>query len=168
MRRGAGFLLDASVLIDYAEADLSILELVARHVAPVHIALPLLDEVAQVSRTDCERLGILVAEPTLEQLMTAAAARGGPLSFQDRLCVLIAEASNWTCVSNDRALRHECETRGVPMVWGLELMIQLVARGQLTANQAITAARAIAAINPRFITNSVLTRFTMRVRKLRK
>lgn len=168
MRTRSGLLLDASVLIDYAKADVSILELVARHVAPVRIALPLLDEVDQFTRSDCERLGILIEEPSLDQLLQAAAQRGGPLSFQDRLCIIVAHASGWTCVSNDKSLRRECDRIGVPVLWGLELMVQLVDRGQLTPKQASKTAQAIGSANPRYITKGVLTRFETRVRKRRR
>lgn len=163
-----GLLLDASVLIDYAEADVSILELVSRHVAPVHIALPLLDEVDQVSRTDCERLGILVAEPSLDDLLSAGAQRGGALSFQDRLCVIVARANGWTCVTNDKALRVECVRQDVTVLWGLELIVEIVHQGQLSATQALRIARAVADSNPRYITKAVLGRFEARVRKRRR
>lgn len=163
----SGLLLDASVLIDYALADISVLEMVARHVSAVHIPLPLLDEVDQVSRTDCERLGIIVAEPDLGQLLGAGSQRGGPLSFQDRLCVVIAQVNGWTAVSNDKALRQTCERQRVKVMWGLELMGLLVDAGQMTARQAIRTAQAISKSNPRFITNAVLARFEVRVKRRR-
>jgi len=160
-----GFVLDASVLIDYAVTDLSVLELVARHVAPVHVPTPLLQETQQVSRRDCEHLGIIVSEPTLEQLLSAGQQRGGPLSFQDRMCVIASKAGGLTCVTNDRALRRACVAENIDVVWGLELIVELVERQQLTASEAIQTARAIAGKN-RFITSAVISRFTARVGRL--
>ncbi len=46
-------------------------------------------EVDQLSAAGCEGLGLRIEQPTTEQLLEAAAV-GGPLSFQDWLCLIAA------------------------------------------------------------------------------
>ena len=82
-------LVDANVLIDYANTDPTVLSLVARHLGPVHVPRDVLDEVRQLDEEACDRLGLLVVEGTLGQLLEAGAA-GGALSFADWMCLILA------------------------------------------------------------------------------
>ena len=123
-----GFLLvDANVLIDYVETEIAVLSIASRALAPVYVVREVLREVKRLDSAACERLGIHVLEPELEEL-AAAAARRGALSFEDHLCLLVAQARGWTCVTNDGALRRACAAENVAMLWGLELMAQRVAK----------------------------------------
>lgn len=158
-------ILDANVLIDYARSELSILELAARHLGSVLIPLPILEEVDQLTEEDCARLGMSVIEPTLEEL-TEAASGGGKLSFQDHLCLNLARKGGLTCVTNDNRLRRECTASGVQVLWGLEVMSELVAEFVLPAEVALTTATAIHEINPRHITDEILRRFETRVKNV--
>src|SRR6478735_4229471 len=96
-------LVDACVLIDFAKVDRSILTLAARHVGEVYVATPVLEEVREIDAAMAVSLGIKLFEPSLELVAQAASVRGR-LSFQDRVCLLVAKAEGWTCVSNDKAL----------------------------------------------------------------
>ena len=109
-----------------------------------------------------ESLGIKLVEPTLEQAFDAA-ARKGPLSFQDRLCLIVAKANGWTCVSNDKKLREVCKTEKVPTLWGLELVALLVEEKAIPVAAAKEFAERVAAENRRLGTQ-VLARFLKRIR----
>ena len=154
-----GFLvIDANVLVDYQAADLAILALVNHHVGTVHILTTMLAEVEGLDESDCEQLGIRVVEPTFAQV-TEAASRAGRLSFQDRTCLVVCRDHGWTCVSNDRALRRACEADGVGVIWGLELMLELVRNGHLPGANAFEAAERIHVANPVYVTSTILAAF---------
>ncbi len=154
-----GFLvIDANVLVDYQAADLAILELVNRHVGTVHILTTMLEEVEGLDESDCERLGFRVVEPTFVQVVEAA-SQTGRLSFQDRTCLVVCRDRGWTCVSNDRALRRACEADGIGVIWGLELMLELVRHGDLLANDASEAAERIHLANPVYVNSAILAAF---------
>ncbi len=154
-----GFLLiDANVLVDYLAVDIGILSLVSRHIGPVHVVSTVLGEVDGLDASDCERLGFRVVEPSLEQAIDAASP-SGRLSFADRLCFVLCRDNDWTCVSNDRALRRTCESIGVTVLWGLELMLELVTRGHLPAADALSTAEQMHRANPAFLGAPVLMAF---------
>jgi LPS sulfotransferase NodH len=91
--------------------------------------------------------------------LVAAAEKRGPLSFEDRVCLLLARESRWTCVTNEKPLHRACKQDGVTSIWGLRLMINLVQARKLTRQDAMDTARAIQAINPRYITGAILRQF---------
>lgn len=156
-----GLVADANVLIDYAGAGLWVIGAIARHVAPVYVPSPVLDEVTQVTEAKCQRLRCEVIEPTLAQAAEAAAGTGS-ISFQDRLCLIIARDVRWQVLTNDRALRNACEEIGVGCVWGLEAMAMAVDAGHVSASDAIAVAETISAAN-RFITPAIVDRFRRRL-----
>jgi predicted nucleic acid-binding protein len=164
MSRRALLVLDANVLIDYVHAARSILRLTVQHLGDVFVPAAILDEVEDLSREDCEALGIEVVTASEEQLTEAAASgRKGPLSFNDRLFVLMARDERWICVTNDRRLRSACEREQLEVRWSLRIMLDLVARGSLDADEAERIARAIAEENP-FITKTVLADFCAKLK----
>lgn len=155
-------LVDAYVLIDYQKSDISILGLAARHVGEVRILTTILEEVEGLDAADCERIGLTVVEPELHQVIQAAARRG-PLSFHDHLCLIVAEANRFVCVTNDKTLRKRCEEENLSVLWGLEVMTALVRKGALQAGDAIRTAEKIHAINPLHIPAALVDRFTRKV-----
>jgi predicted nucleic acid-binding protein len=158
-----GFLiLDANVLIDYCATDRSILTLISRHVGQIHVPVELLEEVNALDESECDRLGLHVFEPDLEQLAAAGKRRPG-LSYYDHLCLLVAKLGGWTCVTNDGKLRRECAVEKVPVLWGLEPMIALVGAGHLTVAEAKKVALAIQKENPLYITTAVIRKFVQRI-----
>ena len=98
--------------------------------------------------------------------LTEAGTGEGPLSFADRLCLVLARDEGYVCVTNDRRLRSECSRMSVAVLWGLELMVELVRRKHLSARTATETARAIHASNPQHISASVIMRFEEKVRSL--
>lgn len=159
----AWFIADANVLIDYAKTNLEILGLVAKYVGPVYIASAIMDEVDQIDEAQCQTLGLTIVEGNLTQL-TEASQRGGPLSFEDKLCLILARDNGWTCLSNDGPLRDACSEIGVTVVWGLEIMLQLVKDSHLSADEAIDVAQAIHLVNPLYVTKKIVTAFRNKVK----
>lgn len=148
-------IIDANVLIDYANTDPSILSLCVRHLGALHIPTVILDEVQQLTDSDCQRLGLTVIEEPVEVLLAAAAARGA-VSFEDHVCLLLAKQNDWTCLTNDKALRRACQIEGVAVMRGLRLMAELVALEKLDPQSAMEVALAIQRSNPRHITPRVI------------
>lgn len=143
-------IVDANVLIDFCQTDPSVLTLVVRHVGVVNVAEPVLDEVDQLDRLAAEALGIRVVTPDFACFTRAAQlAQRSPLHFQDWVCLLLAEAHHWVCVTNDKRLRAQCQQREVAILWGLELLLRLVAQGALPAGNAVDIAEAIHRTNRR-------------------
>ncbi|MCE8027066.1 hypothetical protein [Billgrantia aerodenitrificans] len=99
---------DANVLIDYCQADLSILGLYAAHIEPVLIPSQIFDEVNQLTLAECERFGLeIVDEPT--EILFEATNRRGPLSYPDRVCLYLAKARRMTCITNEKPLHRACQ-----------------------------------------------------------
>ena len=69
-------LVDACVLIDYANSSSSVLTLVSKHVGKLHVATTVFREVTQIRPDDAPKLGLTVAEPSLDMLAQAAASKG--------------------------------------------------------------------------------------------
>jgi len=148
--------------MDYAKTSPEILGLVARHVGPVYVAAAVLDEVEQLDEVRCQAIGLTVVDGSLAQL-TEAAQRGGPLSFEDKLCLVLARNHGWTCLSNDGPLRDACKAQGISVVWGLESMLQLDEAGHVRAEMAIAVAESIHAISPLYITPEIVGTFRRKV-----
>lgn len=158
-------MVDANVLIDYLAADATILRQVSRHIGPLYVPRQVLREVPRLGPEDHDRLALRNVEETVEQLLEAGQQQGR-LSFHDRLCLILARDNGWTCVTNDKALRRACEALSVPVLWGLELMIQLVAGGHLAAEAALETAAVIRKSNPQHITEDILERLKSRLASL--
>ena len=156
-----GLIADADVLIDYVQGDKAVLALISRHVAALHVASPVLEEVHELSASEAQQLGIVIVEPTLIQVLEAAGGEGST-SFQDRLCLILARDSGWVVFSNDNALRSACSNVNIPCLWGMEAMAILVDQNYLTGKRAMSVTLKMARSNT-FITQSVLDRFRRRI-----
>lgn len=163
--RPAVLLSDANVLIDYRDSDLSILELVVQHIAPVHVVREVLDE-AGISLERCRELGLTVIDVDVEVLL-GLAGLSRRLSRHDRLSFHVCRENDWICLTNDRALRRICGENNVRVQWGLEVMLDLVAANALTRSRALTVARQIRATSRGHITEEILTRFESRIEEIK-
>lgn len=153
-------IVDACVLIDFCDADASVLTIIARALGPICVASPVLAEVDTLDESSATSLGLQVVEPTLAMFAEAANRRGG-LSPQDHLCLLMAKAEGWTCVSNDKALRRACGEEQIEVLWGLQMMGLAVEAGELPGDAAEDVARRIAVVNPTIGTD-LIDRFVAR------
>jgi hypothetical protein len=157
-------ILDACVLIDFCKVDRTILSVVSAHVGKIHVPSPVLAEVDQLEEAEAMALGIEIVEPEIDQLVAAGATRAG-LSFEDRLCVMMAKDRAWSCVSNDGAVRKACAVEAVPVLWGLEMMGLAVEVKALGPAEAENAAWAIHRENPRYVTKEIVERFIRKARR---
>jgi hypothetical protein len=155
--------LDACVLIDLSHVDRDVLGNVCRSVGPVHVVRAVFDEVDDFDEASAQDAGLRIVDPELEDLLAAAQIPGGALSFQDRLCILVAERQGWTCVSNDKPLRQECVARNVPVLWGLEMLA--LASSSVALAELEAAAWAIHRKNPRYVPKKLVTTFVAKLRK---
>jgi len=156
---------DANVLIDFLNADDELLTAVVRTIGPVHVPVPVLNEVETLDEARCGALGLDVVMPTLREI-DAASTPSGRLSFADRTCLTLSHQRGWTCVTNERALRNACKAAGVPVARGLRLLICLVEAGAIGTNRAEAAALAMHASNPHGIPADVLDEFRRLLRAL--
>lgn len=152
-------IVDANVLIDYANSDPGVLTSVSLHIGPIQVPSVVLDEVGQLSEDDCESLGLIVLEEPVEILLAAGEKRGA-LSFEDHVCLLLAKENDWICVSNDKPLHKACGKEKVAVKWGLRLMIELVEMELMDKRAAIDIAKAIQVSNPTHITPEIIEEFT--------
>jgi rRNA-processing protein FCF1 len=154
--------LDANILIDFWESNRSLLRVISAQVGPIVIPTVVFDEVEQLTVRHCRSFGIEIVEPTLEQL-TAASREGGGLSLEDQLCLAMAQERGALCVTNDGLLRQACANRGVPVLWGLELLALLVEQGHTTAKIARRAGIKMRQKNRHYITETILQGFLRRI-----
>jgi len=155
-------LLDANVLIDYAQNGRSVLRLMAAHFAAVRVPSPVAKEVrGDISAAQVTRLGLALVDPEWDEVMDAS-VRGGPLSFQDKICLEMARRRAWVLVTNDRTLRKRCIAEGAAIEWGLNPMLHLVQAGHMAREDALAVAEAIVRRNAR-MTDAVLTAFRQKL-----
>jgi rRNA-processing protein FCF1 len=157
-------LTDANILIDYASCGMEVLALVSEHLAPVVVPDVILQEVRSLTQEQIEEAGITVVETPLDLLLPDPLV-SKRLSTQDRVCLEMASANGWTCATNDRVLRNACQARDVRLVWGLELMVELVDRRILPEKKARNVGKKMHQVNPKSITNQVLTDFLARIHR---
>lgn len=151
-------IVDANVLIDYLLTDETILTASARYIGEIHILHEVIDEVDQLDEAHCNKLGLIIVEPTVEQLVEAG-RDAGPLAFSDRLCLILARDRGWICLTNDRPLHRACEAVGVVSMWGLELMLELVESGHMRPVDALRNAEQIRENSGGRLSDKIMERF---------
>lgn len=78
MSRRQLLLMDANVLIDFCDADATVITLISKHIGQVHVPRPILvEEVEQIVDLDWTELAITAVEPTLEIGRRASSSCGG-------------------------------------------------------------------------------------------
>jgi len=158
-------IMDACVLIDFIKAERAILELVVKHIGPLYVTSPVVDEINEIDgENELTELGLVIVEPEIEDAY-AAIDRSGPLSFEDWLCLFTAKRYGFVCVTNDKNLRKFCEQDGIPLLWGLELIAELHKVGGISAEEAEAVAQSIRQSNPKHITAKIVSRFITIIRR---
>jgi len=112
-----------------------------------------------------KRYNLKIETPDLE-IASAASRPRGALAYDDRETLLLARLYGWTCITNDKPLRRECEVEGVPCLWGLEPMKALVEHNLITVSTALTIAKKIRGANPMFITEAIIQRFDTEISEI--
>ena len=165
-KRYVAIISDADVLIDYAKTAKFIMGLVVEHLCDLYTIEEVFEEVEQLTRRDLRKLGIRICKPSLNQIKEAT-KRGGPLSEQDRLCLTIARDNEWACWTNDKPLRQACRDHGVSVIWGLEIMLDLVRVGALSSSEAERIGKTIHQINPRYVDLKIVERFISNLKRIK-
>lgn len=149
--KGRRFLiLDANVLIDFFKCDRTILKLITTYVGEIYLATPVFNEINEIDENDCIEHGVILVEPELKQLLSASEGTGA-LSFQDKLCLILAKDNTWECVTNDKPLRKSCKANNVTVIWGIELICILTESGGLPVEHAKEIILRIQELNPKYI-----------------
>ena len=148
---------DANVLIDYVKTNKKVLHLAVKYLCEIYVPVAVLKEVKDITPTEIEKLGLIVFEPTLDQV-TEAVNKPFGLSFQDRLCFLIAKDNGWVCATNDKQLRTQCVAGNIEVIWGLEIMSLLNKQGYLSKSEAEKTAKEIGECN-RYINKDLIKKF---------
>lgn len=151
-------LLDSNVLSDYMRVSDQVLRQTVRTVGQIYVPSTIVDECRDIDYSDCERLGLIVVEPTFGQVAEASVRRGG-LSFQDKICFLICKEEGFVCVTNDKSLQKACKKAGVSTLWGLQLLLELAKTGEMPTAEARSIAQEIQKSNPGFISQKILGEF---------
>ena len=159
-------IMDACVLIDYINGEPDLFKLISSRIGPIYVATPILEEVDSIkSIEELEDLGLLPIEPEIEDVFKAE-KMDGQTSFQDNICFLTAKRQSFTCVSNDTNLRRQCTNASIPILWGLELILNLTKAGGILKKDASRIARDIQTSNPRHITARIMSDFEAKLKRL--
>lgn len=153
---------DASVLIDYAQVAPEILTLLSVTGVELIVPSPIFDdEVNDLNDDQAAELGLQLLDPSIAQMTEAGTreAAGSGLSFYDWLCYIVArDGEDWMVLTNDGLLRRTCEGSGIKTTRGLRLLLDLVNASHLSASEAKHIAEAMCRANPR-LGHKVLQRF---------
>jgi len=159
-------IIDACVLIDYISADRYVLELIVKHVGPLYVVSPIVDEVDGINDVDLSEMGLVVIEPELEDAFVAVEnSEEMPTSFQDQLCLLTARRHGMACVTNDKNLRTACVVERVECIWGLQLLLLLHKSKGIPTRDVIEIAEAIHESNPKHISEKILEQFLVKLER---
>ncbi|MGB4408053.1 MAG: hypothetical protein WBI82_14420 [Sphaerochaeta sp.] len=131
---------DACVMLDYLEFAPRILSLTVKHLTQIYIPDVVLLELSKYSQSDIESLGIQIQETPLSYYLLPLL---GPLSLQDRACLMLSQEMGWTCVTNDQKLRKACDYEQVATLGGFGLLILLVRKKIITREEGIQIIKAI-------------------------
>lgn len=159
------YVIDSSVLIDYVQTRIQVLELITTHLGRVVILPSTLDEVDNFEKDDCHRLGMEILTPSLEEYAEAALHREPGLSAEDFLCLIVSERLAATCLTNDVALHKACRRRGVRCMYGLRPMLNLTEIKVLSPREAWRIAQAISASNL-YITDAIIEEFSRELNRI--
>ena len=159
-------IMDACVLIDYMNGEPNLFRLISFYIGPIYVVTPILEEVDSItSIKELEVLGLRPIEPEIEDVFTAN-EMDGQTSFQDNICFLTAKRRCFTCISNDTTLRRKCKDAKVPILWGLELVLNLTKAGGILKGEALRIAKVIQKSNPRHMTTRILNDFEAKLKLL--
>jgi rRNA-processing protein FCF1 len=152
------YVIDANVLIDYRDSDLSILSIFSMTQGQIYVPSLIADEVTGISQGELEAHNLVIYEPKIGDLFNAYEKKGG-LSVRDHLFLILATKNNWICITNEKLLGNECQRNGLETIRGLRILINLCQQGYITANYAELIAQKIHQTNPFHISEDVIQKF---------
>lgn len=161
----ATYVLDANVLIDFLDIDLEIFLLAANHLGYVLVSSQVvIDEVDGLTVKRCTEVGIQCIDPTMKHLAIAQESHPA-LSFHDLLCFALTRERDGICVTNDKKLREHCTEHGMNVLWGLQMILDLVELRAIEKGRALQVAREICEENPT-LGEVILQSFSEKIRKI--
>ena len=160
-------LLDANVLIDLQNSDFSVLKEVKKYVAEIYVLRDIFEaELPNLTEPDCYNVGLVVIKPE-ERVINESEINIGRLTIEDRLNLFTAIYSGLSLVTNDVELREVCVERNVKVIWGLQLLINLVEKSDYSINNAISIGTQIGESNV-YITKKIIEKFIKKLDEIRK
>jgi rRNA-processing protein FCF1 len=157
-------IMDACVLIDYINSEPDLFQMINSHIGQIYVVTPVIEEVDSIeSVEELQDFDLEVLEPDVEDLFEAGSMTGRT-SFQDNICYLTAKRHDLVCVTNDKNLRSLCGSHSVSILWGLELILNLVAAGGMTRQEASEIGKKIHESNPKHISKTVLGAFLAKLK----
>ncbi len=150
---------DANILIDYLDAEVTIFRELIAYWGKVYVPERVLKEVQELSRKQAEQLGLTIVRAPLILPVVVG------LSVPDRACLALAIQENWICLTNDKRLRQACRQKGGTVMWGLQMLFELVSAHQIPVARAELIARRIKDSNPE-ITEMLLEKFLAKLHLL--
>jgi hypothetical protein len=159
------FVADAGSLLDIAEADPSLIQLVTTHVGDLRIPVPALVKINNAKAREIQRLGVSIHECTTENLIEAGPNRLN-LSFEERLCLITARDEKWTLVTHDLVLKRACDADGLTSACALDLLLQLLKGAHIGGETAKNIACNLRRLNPKFMTEERIDSYISETIKL--
>ena len=155
---------DTCIIIDFKRVDPTLFSIISRTLGPLSIAETLLEELEkEFSKdiiSDIKNLGIDIVPVYLADLaMATKESQTGPLSVYDRVCFYTAKRWGYTCITNDKKLRAECEQHKVKVLWGLDIIVQLYQNQGITRKEARRIGKAICTNSHGRITREIYEHF---------
>lgn len=124
-------------------------------------------DASRLPRDACQKAGIRVHEPSIAHFVEAVHMQHPrALSNADRLNVIIARDMPATLVTNDRLQREFAGDHGVEVIWGLNLVEELVKVRKLTDEAAISVLQRIRDHNPRYVSDDIVKRFIAKMKAI--
>lgn len=161
------FVADAGSLLDIAEADSLIIQLVTSHLGDLRIPAPALIKIKDAKASELLRLGVSVHECTTENLLEAGPNKLS-LSFEERLCLITARDEKWTLITHDLVLNRACDGDDLAAVCALDLLVQLLKGSHITPEAASHAVCNLRGINPKFMTQERVDQCVSQIKRLGK
>ena len=153
-------IIDANILIDYVLADEDIIRELTDYWKEVLVPDCVINEVDDLSLERAKELGLCIVETPFSELQVHPV-----LSYQDLSCFFYTKMHSAVCLTNDKALRKECESNGYNTIWGLEMLLLLVSNSQIKKARAKGIAEKIHKNNPE-ITKKILSEFLSKLQNI--
>ena len=129
--------IDSCIIIAFIHPDIKLLDFVTQNIGDIYINSITLKEELEDHKDMLRHMSYTLIEDNIED-MCLARQMNGPTSFHDNLQMLSCLKYGYTCVTNDRDLINLCKKNSVNVMWGLELIIELVKTKIITKDRATT------------------------------
>lgn len=155
---------DACFLIAFRKGASKALQLAAVHLGEIVIPVPILGEVHDLSEAECLEMNLTIYEPSLAELLAAqpTLVKAKGLQYPDRLCVHIADKHGYEIITNDKPMHKACRHSGIPVRWGLQVLVELVEKQLLKPFEAWEMAVAMADANA-YMARPVMLEFKRKI-----